>query len=85
MNTLGKREYRPSDRPLPRLLRMRDVIKICGLSRSSIYAAIRKNEFPDSVSIGLRARAWVGDEVDAWIAERINASRPEGRPSKHGA
>jgi prophage regulatory protein len=52
-----------------RLIRLREVITICGLSRSSIYAAIQKNEFPQSVAIGRRARAWASNEIEAWVAE----------------
>jgi hypothetical protein len=31
--------------------------------------------FPKPVKIGVRRNAWIADEVDAWVAERIAASR----------
>lgn len=56
-----------------RLLRIRDVVSICGLSRSSIYIAIKDGRFPRPVPIGGRARAWIQHEVENWAAQRIRA------------
>jgi prophage regulatory protein len=58
-----------------RLLRIRDVMLICGLSRSSIYLAIKDGTFPRPVAIGGRARAWVQHEVEDWVGQRVRASR----------
>lgn len=58
-----------------RLLRIRDVMSICGLSRSSIYTAIKDGCFPRPVAIGGRSRAWVQHEVENWAGQRIRASR----------
>lgn len=63
-----------------RLLRIREVMSICGLSRSSIYLGIKNGHFPRPVAIGGRARAWVLHEVEDWAGQRIRASRhPEPR------
>jgi len=42
-----------------------------GKSAASIYRDVKAGAFPAPVKIGPRASAWVGAEVDAWIAERI--------------
>jgi prophage regulatory protein len=40
--------------------------------RSSLYALIKKGEFPKPVKItGARAVAWSSQAVDAWVAARI--------------
>ena len=57
------------------LLRLPAVIQRTGYSRSSLYALISKGEFPASVALGARAVAWPSDEIDKWIAERIEQSR----------
>lgn len=57
------------------LLRLPEVKAICGLSRSSIYLLIREGQFPPSVAITGRARGWVRQEVENWVAHRIRASR----------
>lgn len=62
------------------LLRLPRVIEMTGLSRSTIYIRIKQGSFPRSVSLGPRSVAWVRDEVEAWIRERIAASR--GAPER---
>lgn len=55
---------------------MPDVVSRTGLPRSSIYLKISLDEFPKPISLGARAVGWVSSEVDAWIDDRIKASRP---------
>jgi prophage regulatory protein len=55
-----------------RLLRLGEVMTKTGLSRSTLYMMVNKSRFPAPVNIGLRAVAWVDDEVDQWILDRIN-------------
>ncbi|KAB2889330.1 MAG: AlpA family transcriptional regulator [Desulfobulbaceae bacterium] len=54
------------------LLRRPEVERRTGLGRSTIYARMKEGDFPQSVSLG-RTVAWVEDEIDAWIQERIAA------------
>lgn len=53
-----------------RLLRLPEVLLLTGLSRSTMYAMIKRQTFPDSVKIGDRSAAWRHDEIIAWMAER---------------
>ena len=57
------------------ILRLPQVIKHTGLSRSSIYLRIANNEFPESVSLGGRAVGWLESDIDEWIVTRIEDSR----------
>ena len=63
-----------TDAPL-RILRLPQVEARTGLSRSSIYARIANGTFPPQVQLGPRAVGWIESEVEAWIRERIAASR----------
>ena len=54
-----------------RLIRLKEVMNITGLGRSSIYKFMDEERFPKSVSLGDRAVAWVESEVEMWIEERI--------------
>ncbi|MFZ6677105.1 helix-turn-helix transcriptional regulator [Undibacterium sp. Tian12W] len=54
------------------ILRLPDVMKRTGLSRSSIYNAIKAGTFPQSVSLGARAVGWFSNLVDEWIAARTS-------------
>jgi prophage regulatory protein len=60
------------------LLRLHQVRDMVGLSRSEIYRRVALGEFPQPVSIGARAVAWVSAEVQAWVKQQIavrNAAR----------
>ena len=59
------------------LIRMAEVQARSGLSVAQIYRLMAKALFPRSVATGPNSRAWVEDEVDAWIRERI-AARDDG-------
>lgn len=57
--------------PVPLCLRkLRDVSEVTaatGLSRSSIYRAIRSGEFPKPIKISASRVAWIEDELEGWI------------------
>ena len=53
-----------------KILRLPDVMEKVGLKRSSIYAYVQKNAFPQPVLLGARAVGWKSDEIDAWIDQR---------------
>lgn len=57
------------------ILRLPAVKSRTGLSRSSIYLKISKNEFPKPVSLGMRSVGWLENEISAWIDSRIQHSR----------
>lgn len=59
-----------------RLMRMIEVIRMTGLSRSSIYDRMNAGIFPKSVSLGCRSVAWVESEVMDWVENQI-AQRDE--------
>lgn len=59
------------------ILRLPEVIKRTGLSRSSIYLRISNGEFPKTISLGDRAVGWLESEIDEWLAEKVEASRNE--------
>lgn len=58
-----------------RLLRLNEVKQRTGLSKSSIYNQIADGTFPEPVPIGARAVAWVEDEIQEWINNRIAERR----------
>lgn len=59
-----------------RFIKLEDVIKIVGISKSSIYKAIKNGEFPAPVKPSVRSSRWIESEVQEWAATRIRASRP---------
>lgn len=55
------------------LLRLRDVCRRTGLSRSEIYRRVTSHQFPAPVKVGERASAWPEHEITAWCEARIAA------------
>lgn len=58
-----------------RIIRLPEVVTRTGLSRSTIYVRISKNQFPTSISLGDRAVGWIESEINEWIESRITTSR----------
>ena len=50
-----------------RIIRLPEVMRRVGLSRSSIYEYIKKGTFPKQVSLGARAVGWFETDIDLWV------------------
>ena len=62
---------------MSQLIKLKEVIKLTGLSTSSVYRLAASGQFPAPLKLspGGRSSAWVLAEVQQWIDERIAASR----------
>jgi len=58
-----------------KIIRLPAVKAKTGLSRSSIYLRMSKNEFPKSISLGDRAIGWLESDIEQWIEEKVSASK----------
>lgn len=56
-----------------RLLRIKDVVKLTGLSKSYIYQLAKTGQFPKQISLisGGTSVAWLESEVNDWIKSRV--------------
>ena len=63
-----------------RLLRRREVERITGLSRSSIYRLKQDGDFPRPVRVGPSAVRWKESDIAAWLESRP-VTRSEVGPS----
>ena len=59
---------------MPRLLRLRTVLQLTGLGRSTLYKMIANHEFPAPVKVAKRAVAWRDDDVRRWTTTRPPAA-----------
>lgn len=50
-----------------RIIRLPEVKRRVGLSRSSIYEYIQKGMFPKQVPLGARAVGWFETDIDLWV------------------
>lgn len=57
-----------------RILRLKEVQRMTGLSRSTIYAEIAKGNFPKQVKLtGARSVGWQENAITQWIESRQQA------------
>jgi len=71
----------PCDRAAPRarrvrMLRLAQVLEVTGLGKTKIYDLQAEGRFPMRVKITSHSVAWIEEEVQAWLAERIEESMP---------
>lgn len=62
------------DQPALVFLRMRAVMKITGLGRSTIYRLIASKQFPSPVRLTSHAVAWRSTDIEAWSETRPMAA-----------
>jgi prophage regulatory protein len=69
-----------------RLLRIRQVLELTGLSRMTIYRMEREGRFPNRRRLGANSIAWLDEDVLAWMSSRPLVSKgaphlSEARPT----
>lgn len=50
-----------------RILRRDEVLKICALSKTTMYAMIKAQRFPAPVRTGVRRVGWRQADVERWL------------------
>jgi prophage regulatory protein len=55
-----------------RVLRLPEVMRRVGLSRSTIWRQVRREEFPKPIPLSMNAQGWLEDEVSEWLAEKAD-------------
>ncbi|HGS4462521.1 TPA: AlpA family transcriptional regulator [Vibrio metschnikovii] len=56
-----------------RFLRLKEVMSLTGLGRSTIYKFMAdETDFPKSLPLGGRAVAWVESEIEEWMESRLS-------------
>lgn len=62
-----------------RLIRVPEVLRRVGFSRTTMYELIKEGRFPNKVIIGARSVAFVESDIDAWIENTISDSRKNNK------
>jgi prophage regulatory protein len=64
-----------------RIIRIKDVMRITGLSRSTFYRLeLNDPSFPRSISLSVTGnhKGYIESEIIGWIMSRRNSKSPEG-------
>jgi prophage regulatory protein len=59
-----------------RLLRLPEVIRKTGLKKTKLYELQKEGTFPMRIQITANSVGWIEEEINAWIAGRVAASKP---------
>jgi len=65
-----KRTDPPTTQGAPRFLRSKEVTRLCGLSRTTIWRMASDGKFPQRRRITARTVGWLTEEVEGWIRTR---------------
>lgn len=66
-------------------LRLPDVIKMVGKSRTAIYRDIQGGTFPAPIRIGARSVAWNSVDLESWQQAKIDAAAAGAAGAKPGS
>jgi prophage regulatory protein len=62
-----------------RILRIGNVLKITGLSRSTLYRKVQRGEFPKQIKLSERCSGWRQSSVHAWMSDPMLYTRDRDR------
>ncbi|MBE2288957.1 MAG: AlpA family transcriptional regulator [Chitinophagaceae bacterium] len=57
------------------IIRLPEVKKTTGLSRSTIYKMMMENTFPATISLGAKSVGWLESDIQEWIKSRIEKAK----------
>lgn len=60
--------------PQERFMRLTEVVRVTGLSRSQIYRLMGRKEFPTTIPLGPCTVAWRQSQINGWICEKIESA-----------
>ncbi|HOY71006.1 MAG TPA: AlpA family phage regulatory protein [Methylotenera sp.] len=60
---------------MAKILRLKNVIAMTGLSRSSIYSFQKSGSFPRSMKLSERSVGWLEADVTGWIANKAGEKK----------
>ena len=52
------------------ILRKPRVLALIGIGNTSLYEAIKREDFPAPVKLGVRAVGWRRSDIENWLASR---------------
>lgn len=61
-----------------RILRIKTVLQVTGLTRSTLYRKVQRGEFPKQIKLSERCAGWRQSAVDAWMRNPMFYSVDDG-------
>lgn len=58
---------------LPAILRLPDVLRTVGVSKTHLYRMVKAGTFPQQIQLSPNVVGWLRSEVDGWLGARASA------------
>jgi len=65
-------ESKPTNKGIGRYIRMRELVDLIKISKSTIYRKIKAGIFPQGIKLSDRIIVWNTNEIDQWIYRNTN-------------
>jgi prophage regulatory protein len=65
-----------------KFLRLKDVISLTGISKSTIYLLMSKKSFPPHYQLGRRSVGWKQSDIEHWMSSRRELKSSVSGPKK---
>lgn len=63
--------------PTDRIIRLKTVLALTGLSRSTLYRKIAEGTFPAQIRISVHGAGWRESAINRWIADPVVYREPD--------
>lgn len=60
--------------PMRRIIRLKEVIRVCGIGRSTVYLWMKQGRFPLSRRIGGGRVGWDSKEIERWVNLKLDGA-----------
>ena len=50
--------------------REKSLVRLLGISRTTIWRMVKRGDFPKPISLGLRAKGWRWEDIEDWVRSR---------------
>ena len=57
-----------------KFLKLQQVIEKTTLCRTSIYSLIKAGEFPNSITVMGKRKAWLESDIEDWMMEKLQTT-----------
>ncbi|WP_420030615.1 helix-turn-helix transcriptional regulator [Pseudomonas oryzihabitans] len=54
-----------------RIIRLKEVMNLTGLARSTVYKYVSDKQFPAPLALGDRCSGWLESEIQSWILAKV--------------
>jgi prophage regulatory protein len=73
LSTMGLNSDPQHNNKIKKLIRIRSVVNLTGLSKSYVYQLVSSGHFPKSIKLvtGGTSVAWLESEIQEWINSRV--------------